>query len=347
MGILLSDFFIVKLFGNIMGLIYKLLSSINLNSSVYSIILFTIIVYTLMLPLTIKQQKFTKISAVMNPEIQKIQEKYKGKRDQASLLKQQDEMRAVYAKYGTSTAGGCLVSLVQLPILFCLWPVISNIEKYIDPVEGYQKFLIFKNISVSPSQAIKEAGKAGLLISIAAAMIPLLSGFTQWLSMKISQNATQNNKDGKKDENAMAAQMNVMMKWMPIFSVLMCFSMPMGLGIYWIVSAVIRIIQQICINNHLNKKSIGDLIEENAKKLEKKNEKKKKASSESMNSMAKLYTRRLEEMKAEVYADAEKREKEQQRRKELIEKSNGNSNPKPGSLAAKANMVRDYNNNHK
>ena len=77
-----------------------------------------------MLPMTIKQQKFTRISAVMNPEIQKIQEKYKGKKDQASLLKQQDEMKAIYAKYGTSPTGGCLSSLIQLPILFCLWPVL-------------------------------------------------------------------------------------------------------------------------------------------------------------------------------------------------------------------------------
>lgn len=346
MGILLANP-ITQFLGWIMGRIYEILSSIGLDSSVYSIILFTIIVYTLMLPLTINQQKFTRISAVMNPEIQKIQAKYKGKSDQASMLKQQDEMKAVYAKYGTSPTGGCLSSLIQLPILFCLWPVIQNIEKYINESAGYEKFLFFENVKATPSTVINANIKSNIIIAIAAISIPVFSGITQWISMKISQNATQSRDNvNKKDENAMVTQMNGMMKWMPLFSVVMCFSMPMGLGIYWIVSAVVRIVQQLIINKVLDNKSVDDLVAENAKKLETKNSKKKKASSENVNSMAKMYTRRLEEMKAEIYADAEKKEKEEQKRKEIIEKSR-TSNAKPGSLAAKANMVRDYNNSHK
>ena len=88
-----------KFLGWIMNYIYEGVDLVlNTDQVAWSIIIFTIIVYTLLLPLTIKQQKFTRISATMNPEIQAIQKKYKGKSDQASMLKQQDEMKLVYQK---------------------------------------------------------------------------------------------------------------------------------------------------------------------------------------------------------------------------------------------------------
>ena len=71
---------IAKLFGFLMNWIFEALNSIGIESIGLCIILFTVIVYTLLLPLTIKQQKFTRISAVMNPEIKKLQDKYKGKK---------------------------------------------------------------------------------------------------------------------------------------------------------------------------------------------------------------------------------------------------------------------------
>lgn len=99
------------------------------------IIIFTIIIYTLMIPLTIKQQKFSKMSAVMQPEIKKIQKKYEGKKDQASMMKQQEEINLVYEKYGTSMTGGCLPMLIQMPILFALYPVIRDIPTYVKGVK--------------------------------------------------------------------------------------------------------------------------------------------------------------------------------------------------------------------
>jgi YidC/Oxa1 family membrane protein insertase len=88
-----------------------------------------------MLPLTIKQQKFTKLSSRMNPELQKIQAKYKGKKDEASLKKQQVETQAVYQKYGASPTSGCLPILITLPIMFALYSVINNIPAYVDQVK--------------------------------------------------------------------------------------------------------------------------------------------------------------------------------------------------------------------
>ena len=336
--------FIAGIFGKIMNAIFELLYLVGITdvglNIVLSTILFTIIVYTLLLPFTVKQQKFTRISAVMNPEIQAIQNKYKGKNDQASMLKMQEETKLVYTKYGTSPTGGCLGSLIQLPFLFALWPVMRDIPEHVKRVDP-DKVYKFMGVVISGPENNPAATPATLLKSgnvwliIVAIAIPVLAGFTQWLSIKISQSRTQQNNNKKQDDNAMVQQMNTMMNIMPLMSVFMCFSMQIVLGIYWIVSAVIRTIQQVVINKILDKKPIEQLVEENMKKAAKKNENKKAVDSSKVNSMAQMYTKRLEEMKAE----ADKQDKN----------SNSNSgtyqaNAKPGSLAAKANMVRDYNN---
>lgn len=132
-GNLLSP--ISSLLGWIMNAIYEFFYLFNIQNIALSIFVFTFITKTLMLPLTIKQQKFTKLSSVMNPELQKIQAKYKGKKDEASLRKQQEETQAVYQKYGASPAAGCLPMLITLPIMFALYAVINNIPAYVNQVK--------------------------------------------------------------------------------------------------------------------------------------------------------------------------------------------------------------------
>ena len=126
---------IAKILGFLMNGIFELLSSIGIVNIGLCIILFTIIIYTLMLPMMIKQQKTTRIMSVMNPELQAIQKKYENKKEQASMLKMQEETKLVYEKYGTSPTGGCLGSLIQLPVLFALWPVVQNIPAYVKGVK--------------------------------------------------------------------------------------------------------------------------------------------------------------------------------------------------------------------
>ena len=79
-----------------------------------------------MMPLTVKQQKFSKLSAKMNPELQAIQSKYKNKKDNDSMMKMNEETKAVYKKYGVSPSGSCLQLVIQLPILWALYRVIYN-----------------------------------------------------------------------------------------------------------------------------------------------------------------------------------------------------------------------------
>lgn len=413
---------IAKLFGYIMNLIFEALNLIGIENIGLCIILFTIIIYMLMMPIQIKQQKFSKISAVMNPEIQAIQKKYANKKDQASMYKMQEETKLIYEKYGTSPTGGCLGSLIQLPFLFALWPVVQNIPAYVKGLkeaynhfnlvdqiratEGYKKILetfisdnrimieakkigsensivdiLYKlqdntweelaevfpklsdsiektqeyirgynyfptshfgiNIAETPSSMFSEAIAKGFSVAtigliIVAVLIPILAGLTQWISVKVSQNMMQQPQTGKKqEENAMISQMNTMMKIMPLMSVFFCFTMPTGLGLYWIASAVVRTFQQYFIGKSLNKKSIDEIVEDNQKKAAKKRAKKNQVDGKNINSMATKYTRRIEEMKAQAIEEAEKKEKT---------KVNTGSNVKPGSLTAKANMVSDYNN---
>ncbi len=402
------------LLGKVMNGIYNVLSAIGIENIGVSIIIFTIIVYTLLIPLTIKQQKFTKMQSVMTPEIRKIQKKYEGKRDQASMLKQQEEMNAVYDKYGTKMSSGCLPSLIQMLFLFGLYPVVQNIPRYVDKVHDVYIPLVEKIQSVAGSQAIMEKigeaspvlmspgsydySQANTLVEalykfqdatwntlvdkipqveslvnstrdqidnlnqflgvnigahpwnllmdalkdfsiigiILAVIIPVLAGLTQFLSVKLSQ-AGSSMMDDK--DNPMAGSMKTMTYTMPLISVVFGFTLPAGLGLYWVASAAVRCVQQLAINKYLSKKSVEDIIAENQKKMKKKIEK-KGTSAQEINRMATTSTRNVGSSSKSKKSQAENDEKIR-RAQELAK------NAKPGSLTDKANLVARYNNGQK
>ncbi len=402
------------LLGKVMNGIYNVLSAIGIENIGVSIIIFTIIVYTLLIPLTIKQQKFTKMQSVMTPEIRKIQKKYEGKRDQASMLKQQEEMNAVYDKYGTKMSSGCLPSLIQMLFLFGLYPVVQNIPRYVDKVHDVYMPLVEKIQRVAGSQAIMEKigeaspvlmspgsydySQANTLVEalykfqdatwntlidkipqveslvnstrdqidnlnqflgvnigahpwnllmdalkdfsiigiILAVIIPVLAGLTQFLSVKLSQ-AGSSMMDDK--DNPMAGSMKTMTYTMPLISVVFGFTLPAGLGLYWVASAAVRCVQQLAINKYLSKKSVEDIIAKNQKKMKKKIEK-KGTSAQEINRMATTSTRNVGSSSKSKKSQAENDEKIR-RAQELAK------NAKPGSLTDKANLVARYNNGQK
>ncbi len=135
-----------------MDIIYEGIAAIGLPNVGVAIILFTIITKILMLPMTVKQQKSSKLQSIMQPEIQAIQNKYKGKTDQASMLQQQQDMKDVYEKYGTTMFGGCGQLLISMPILFGLYEVIMHMPGYISKLKDLysgvaDKFLAVENLS--------------------------------------------------------------------------------------------------------------------------------------------------------------------------------------------------------
>ena len=123
--------------GWIMDGIYKLLNIFGIQNIGICIIIFSILIYAFMTPLQIKQQKFSKLSAIMQPELQKIQKKYKGKNnDAAAMQKMQEETQAVYQKYGVSPTGSCVQLAIQFPILMALYQVIYKIPAYVGSVKN-------------------------------------------------------------------------------------------------------------------------------------------------------------------------------------------------------------------
>jgi len=157
------------LLGKIMNVIFNILSNVfGIESIGLCIIIFTIVVYTFMIPLTIRQQKFSKMSAVMNPELQAIQKKYKNKKDQASMTKQQEETQLVYEKYGSSPMGGCSQLLVQMPIFLGLYAVIRNIPAYVDTVKDAYMPLVEGIMSTDGYQKLIETIGAASPVSMAA-----------------------------------------------------------------------------------------------------------------------------------------------------------------------------------
>ena len=411
---------IAKVLGYIMNWIFILLDKIGIPNIGLAIILFTIVIYIFLLPLTIKQQKFSKLSAKMSPELKAIQKKYEGKKDNDSMTAMNLETQEVYAKYGVSPSGSCVQLLIQMPILFALYRVIYAIPAYVpmiknvftDLVEGlylqkdkaaeflmnlsnssmyskqftnqlfldgdkeyvtntfidclnrassgdwqslkenftslsstidttvsqlnvYNSFLGL-NIGNSPSFTIKTAFvDKNIPLMIGALLIPILAGLTQWINTKLMPQSTSN--DGSSENDTMAQSMKAMNTTMPIMSAVFCLSFPVGMGIYWIAGSVVRSIQQIIINRHLDKLDFDEIIEKNKEKAKAKMEKKKDYVKQ-LNNRANVNTKNI---------NAKSNISEKDREEALKKTAAGLDNAKPGSLAAKANLVKQYNERNK
>lgn len=152
---------IAKPFGWIFNGIYQLLDIIGIQNVAIAIILFTFIARSLMIPLTIKQQKFSRMSSIMQPELAKVQAKYKGKKDEESMRKMQLEQQAIYQKYGSSPTAGCLPLLITLPIMLAMYKVIQNVPAYVPAVkELYMPIATAINGTSGHAEIISEMAKA-------------------------------------------------------------------------------------------------------------------------------------------------------------------------------------------
>lgn len=160
---------VAQLLGYIIEAIYNLLGVVGIQNIGLSIILFTLVTRIILFPLTLNQQRFTKVNQLMQPELNKIQKKYRNKRDNASMMKQQEEMNALYEKYGANPTAGCLPLVIQMPILLALYRVIMDIPRYIPDV-----FNAYKPVA----QAVMgQEGFVGALQSVGKA-VKLTSRYT-------------------------------------------------------------------------------------------------------------------------------------------------------------------------
>ena len=428
--------YIVWVLGKVMEGIFWLLDKIGIPNIGLAIIIFTIVVNLCMLPLTYKQQKFSKLSAKCNPEIKAIQKKYEGKKDQDSQMAMNNEVQAVYGKYGISPTGSCLFILIQMPILFALYrviyqmpgyvakikdafyPLVSSIasnESAVELVKGFKNSAMFAkqftkidgvkftlentiidclnrastsdydslktaftsfftpevndklnllhsynnflglNIGDTPWYTIRNVAiQGGKLVNIwlliGAVLIPVLAGVTQWLNTKLSP---QPQNDPNEQGGTMASSMKMMNYTMPLISVWFGFTLPAGMGIYWIASAVVRGVVMVIMNKRIDKIDFEALIEKNKGKNAKKMAK-RKAQQEKLAAYASMNTKKISSnsnssnsSKAE---STDTRSQYQKRTSDISAKATSVSSKESpstsfsgGGMMAKANAVKNFN----
>jgi len=402
---------VARILGWIMDVLFNFLNNVfGIQNIGLCIILFTIIIYLLMLPLTIKQQKFSKLSAKMNPELEQIRKKYQNKKDNNSMMAMNEETQAIYAKYGVSPTGSCVQLLIQFPILLALYRVIMNVPAYVGGVkavfidlanqileaDGGRAFMeqlaadgriflenkdftqvntiidvLYKlqesgnatwqmlidrypdmesmivttqssinhmnnfgiNIANSPWNIAKSSIASGSMLLLAGAiLVPFLAWFTQWINVKMMPQPSM----GDDTNNTMNSTMKSMNTFMPLMSAWFCMTLPAGMGIYWIIGAVVRAIQQWSINKYLDKLDLDEVVKKNIEKNNRIREK-KGLPPQKISDIAKTNVKAIDNSK--------KTEKTEEEKRAAIEASTNyyKNVDKPGSLASKAAMVAKYN----
>lgn len=127
---------VTKLLGFIFNAIYTFFNGMGVESIALSIVIFTILVRMILFPFTLKQTRSSKIQQYLRPEFDKINKKYKGKKDQNSVLAQQKETRELQEKYGIKMTQGCLTSILQFPVFIGLYNVIQNVPAYVPKIKA-------------------------------------------------------------------------------------------------------------------------------------------------------------------------------------------------------------------
>lgn len=411
---------IANLLGLLMNGIYVVLSSVGIHNIGLSIIFFTLVVNILMIPLTVKQQRFSKLQSKMSPELNAIRKKYAGRRDNDAMLAQNEETKAVYAKYGVSQMGSCLPLLFSFIIIIPLYSVVQNIPMYVDSVrtifEGLATSLLNTDGSPAIMQALSGAARytnqftetmsaanpanvntyitvlnhastadwnslvtsfptlsdtitsvqsqlehinnflglnianspsfmfgsawevKNILLMAAALIIPFLSAATQWVNAKLMpQQATSN--DPNDPGAQMAKQMKTMNVIMPLFSAYICFTLPIGVGLYWIAQAVIRGVLQVIVNKRIDRMDIDAMIEKNKEKYQEKLEKKGERTA-NMSRYANMNTRNMTVGKPGVGTSLTQEEKDARLNKARQYYESGKA--RPDSLLRAANSVRAF-----
>ncbi len=401
---------IAKALGWIMNGIYSFFANVcGVESVALVIFIFTIFIYLCLFPVTYRTQKFSVLTRKIAPETKAIQEKYKGKRDQASMTAMNEETQAVYDKYGISPMGSCVYMIIQMPILFALYRVFFNIPAYLSSVkgvfsnlvdgivatDGYAKtmqavydqagintvkvdftatdttvvknyitdvlyklsdtgwdnlsasfpglsdvissthgkleqinYFLTLNISDTPINLIKTNFAHNPAIWVLAVLVPILAYGSQFLNMKMTPvNSTDPN-------DQMAKQMRTMNILMPLMSLFFSVTVPVGLSLYWIAGALVRTVQQIFLNRHFEKIDIDGIIEKNKEKARAKQEK-RGIQRERMLEAANMSTRKI--------SMADKAHIGEEKTADLDAKEEARNRAPRGSMSAKANMVKEYN----
>jgi YidC/Oxa1 family membrane protein insertase len=213
--------------------LYNLTDLVGLGSYGLAIILLTIIIKSLIFPLTWKQMRSMRKTAEIQPKLQEIQKKHKNNPEKLN-----QEMMALYKENNVNPAGGCLPLVIQLPIFWALYTTLFHFNNYIsDPSQAH--FLWFD-----------------LTMKDTTYILAVLAAGTTFLQTKLTNmtSPVSASKDGKPDP-AQTTQ-KTMLYMMPVFMGYISSTVPAGLALYWVTMNVVSVAQQFYINRKLEKEKI-------------------------------------------------------------------------------------------
>jgi YidC/Oxa1 family membrane protein insertase len=241
------EFGFFEIFASVLGWFYAVVPSYGL-----AIILLTLAVRVLLLPLSIKQTRSMREMQVIQPEIKRLQKKYKGDRQ-----KMNQEVMALYKEHGVNPLGGCAPLLLQMPVFIALFYVVRQPIQYLgesllradlntDPLSVHQ-FLGLR-LDCSPQQVLggeassvaeitQGCTSGGILPFIPYLLLILFMGATTYYQQRQMQ-ASRGTGDPQQQ------QMQTFMKIMPVILIVFGFGFPTGVVIYWVTTNVWTIVQQ-------------------------------------------------------------------------------------------------------
>lgn len=189
-----------------------------------SVIIISLLIRLIAFPITKKTAMQSELIKKAQPELNRIQKKYENKQDQESMMKQNQEMMAVYQKYKINPLSGCLFAFLQLPIFIAFFEAVQR-----TPVIFEDKFLGLQ-LGTTPS--------VGITTSVFYAYIILMLFIAATTFFSFKMNSTGNMED---------PSMKMMPTMMSIMIVVTAIFMPTGLGIYWVTSNLFTIVQNILV----------------------------------------------------------------------------------------------------
>ena len=182
-----------------------------------AIIIVTILMRIIVFPLTLKQEKSMKKMRDLQPELDKIKEKYKD-----SPQEYQQKTAELYRENGVNPLGGCLPLLIQMPIFVALYWAFSG-----NAIPADAKFLWF---------TLKQPDKLFVIGTFAFNLLPILNVVITFIQQKMMATPGQDNQ-----------QMQTMMYMMPIMMLFIFYRMPSGVTLYYLVSGALALLQQYII----------------------------------------------------------------------------------------------------
>lgn len=242
----------------VMVTIHKALVAIGMNDGagaawVLSIVGLTIVVRILIMPLFFKQIRASRGMQLMQPELQALQAKYKGKKDRASQQKMQEEMMALYSKHGTNPFSSCMPILVQMPIFFALFRVLANLEyvangtyanhSSIGPLTSELAKQVQASTVFGAPLSASFMNSSETLVKVVTVVMIIIMSVTQWYTM--AQITTKNMPESAKnaDNPAMRTQ-KIMLYVMPVFFAITGVQFQIGVLVYWVTTNIWTMGQQ-------------------------------------------------------------------------------------------------------